>query len=264
MPTDDRFAGKVVLVTGGASGIGAATTKKFLDEGASVAVIDLRSEDLAGFAESVRPGGDRARTVACDISDSGAVERAVAETVEEFGRLDVVVNNAGVGGIGRAGEVSDEDWRKVMNVDLDGVFNMSRAALPHLVESKGAIVNTASISGLRGDKSMVAYDTAKGAVVNFTRATAVDYGHDGVRVNAVCPGPVQTPILEQALANETIRSEYENRIPLGRVGRPEDIAKAIAFLASNDAAFVSGVNLPVDGGLTAWSAQPDISVGLTT
>lgn len=264
MPTDDRFEGKVVLITGGASGIGAATAKKFLSEGASVAVIDLRSEDLARFAESVGTGGDRVRTVVCDVSDSGAADRAIAKTVEQFGRLDVVVNNAGVGGVGRAGDVTDEEWRKAMSVDVDGVFNMSRAALPHLLESKGAIVNTASISGLRGDKSMVSYDTAKGAVVNFTRATAVDYGHDGVRVNAVCPGPVQTPILEQALADETIRSEYEHRIPLGRAAVPEDIAKVIAFLASDDAGFVSGVNLPVDGGLTAWSAQPDISVGLTT
>lgn len=201
---------------------------------------------------------------AADIGDSDAANTAVEKVVEKLGGLDVLVNNAGVGGVGKAGEVSDEDWHKVMSVDLNGVFFMTRAALPHLIESKGNIVNTASISGLRGDAEMVAYDTAKGAVVNFTRATAVDYGHDGVRVNAVCPGPVRTALLEQALEKPDIADAYYERIPLGRTAEPEDIASAITFLASDDAGFISGVNLPVDGGLTSWSAQPNISVGLTT
>ncbi|NUL44572.1 SDR family oxidoreductase [Cellulosimicrobium funkei] len=258
-----RFDGKRVLVTGGISGIGAATTRRFLADGARVAAVDLDQgrvdEFVAGESASEQLIG-----VAANVSESDSANAAVEQVVKEFGGLDVLINNAGVGGVGKAGDVSDQDWRKVMGVDLDGVFFMARAALPHLLESKGNIVNTASISGLYGDFAMVAYDTAKGAVVNFTRATAVDYGHDGVRVNAVAPGPVRTPILVEALENEKISSTYAERIPLGRTSEPEEIASAITFLASDDASFITGVILPVDGGLTSWSAQPNISVGLST
>ncbi|GAA1681766.1 3-oxoacyl-ACP reductase [Citricoccus zhacaiensis] len=258
-----RFDGKRILVTGGISGIGAATTRRFLEDGARVAVLDIDQERVDEFV-SGESSGDRLIGVAANVSDSDSAKAAVEQVVEQLGGLDVLINNAGVGGVGKAGDVSDEDWRKVMGVDLDGVFFMARAALPHLLESQGNIVNTASISGLYGDYAMVAYDTAKGAVVNFTRATAVDYGHDGVRVNAVAPGPVRTPILEEALANEEIAATYAERIPLGRTSEPEEIASAITFLASEDASFITGVILPVDGGLTSWSAQPNISVGLST
>ncbi|MEO9247176.1 SDR family oxidoreductase [Citricoccus nitrophenolicus] len=258
-----RFDGKRILVTGGISGIGAATTRRFLEDGARVAVLDIDQARVDEFV-SGESAGDQLIGVAANVSDSGSASAAVEQVVQRFGGLDVLINNAGVGGVGKAGDVSDEDWRKVMGVDLDGVFLMARAALPHLMESQGNIVNTASISGLYGDFAMVAYDTAKGAVVNFTRATAVDYGHDGVRVNAVAPGPVRTPILEEALANEEISATYAERIPLGRTSEPEEIASAITFLASDDASFITGVTLPVDGGLTSWSAQPNISVGLST
>lgn len=258
-----RFDGKRILVTGGISGIGAATTRRFLEDGARVAVLDIDQARVDEFV-SGESAGDQLIGVAANVSDSGSASAAVEQVVQRFGGLDVLINNAGVGGVGKAGDVSDEDWRKVMGVDLDGVFFMARAALPHLMESQGNIVNTASISGLYGDFAMVAYDTAKGAVVNFTRATAVDYGHDGVRVNAVAPGPVRTPILEEALANEEISATYAERIPLGRTSEPEEIASAITFLASDDASFITGVTLPVDGGLTSWSAQPNISVGLST
>lgn len=257
-----RFQDKRVIVTGGISGIGAATTQRFLQEGARVAVLDLRQDAVDEYVKK-QDAGDRLIGVGVDVADSDSATQAVQKVVDAFGGLDVLVNNAGVGGVGKAGDVSDEDWRKVMGVDLDGVFHLTRAAIPHLIESQGNIVNTASISGMRGDFAMVAYDTAKGAVINFTRATAVDYGHDGVRVNAVAPGPVQTPILVEALENEDIASTYAERIPLGRTSKPEEIAAAITFLASEDASFISGVTLPVDGGLTSWSAQPNISVGLS-
>lgn len=258
----ERFTDKVVIVTGGVSGIGAETTKRFLREGAKVAVFDLAQDALDDFKSGL--GTNKVITVACDVSDSASVAEAVETVVGEFGSIDVVVNNAGVGGVGRVGDVDDDAWNKVMSVDLNGVFFVARATLPHLVASRGVLVNTASISGLLGDREMVAYDTAKGAVVNFTRATAVDYGHDGVRVNAVCPGPVRTPLLVEALKNDDISTAYHDRIPLGRTAEPADIAAAITFLASDDAAFISGVNLPVDGGLTAWSGQPNISTGLTS
>lgn len=258
-----RFDRTRVLVTGGISGIGAATTRRFLADGARVAVLDIDQGRVDEFVAG-ESAGEQLIGVAANVSDSDAANAAVEQVVKEFGGLNVLINNAGVGGVGKAGDVSDEDWRKVMGVDLDGVFFMARAALPHLLESKGNIVNTASISGLYGDSAMVAYDTAKGAVVNFTRATAVDYGHEGVRVNAVAPGPVRTPILVEALENQEISDTYAERIPLGRTSEPEEIASVITFLASDDASFITGVILPVDGGLTSWSAQPNISAGLST
>lgn len=258
-----QFSGKTVVITGGASGIGAATARKFAAAGATVAIVDIAQDPIDAFISGESDSGQYSGYT-CDVSDSTGVTSTIEQIANDHGSIDVVVNNAGVGGFGRAADVSDDDWHKVIAVDLNGVFFVARAALPHLVRSSGNIVNTASISGLAGDRSMVAYDSAKGAVVNFTRATAVDYGHDGVRVNSVCPGPVRTPLLEAALENQTISDQYAERIPIGRVLEPEDIANAIFFLASDEAAGISGVNLPVDGGLTAWTAQPDIAGGLTT
>lgn len=258
-----QCSGKTVVITGGASGIGAATARKFAAAGATVAIVDIAQDPIDAFISGESDSG-RYSGYTCDVSDSTGVTSTIEQIANDHGSIDVVVNNAGVGGFGRAADVSDDDWHKVIAVDLNGVFFVARAALPHLVRSSGNIVNTASISGLAGDRSMVAYDSAKGAVVNFTRATAVDYGHDGVRVNSVCPGPVRTPLLEAALENQTISDQYAERIPIGRVLEPEDIANAIFFLASEEAAGISGVNLPVDGGLTAWTAQPDIAGGLTT
>lgn len=259
----ERFKNRRVLITGGISGIGAATTQRFLAEGAKVTVLDIDQDAVDNYV-SENNVHDRLSGVAANVADPDSVNKAVEKTVERHSGLDVLVNNAGVGGVGKAGDVSDDDWQKVIGVDLNGVFHMTRAAIPHLVESKGNIVNTASISGIRGDYAMVGYDTAKGGVVNFTRATAVDYGPDGVRVNAVSPGPIRTPVLVEALKKQEIEDAYEQRIPLGRTGEPEDIASVITFLASDDAGFITGVNLPADGGLTSWSAQPNISVGLKT
>lgn len=259
----DRFINKVVVVTGAASGIGAAGVARFLSEGASVAAWDLGEEALSKLADAHQQQGDRLMTAVCDVSDSAKVNSTVEEVVSHFGQIDVLINNAGIGGFGKAGDISDDDWRKVMSVDVDGVFYAARAVMPHLVKSKGNIVNTASVSGLAGDISMASYNTAKGAVVNFTRATAVDYGKSGVRVNAVCPGPVRTGIVQEAVDNGAISAIYEDRIPLGYVSEVEDIAAVMAFLASTDARMITGANLPVDGGLTAWTAQPNISVGLT-
>ena len=193
----NRFEGKNIVVTGGASGIGAATVRRFLKEGGAVAAVDLDEGNVNEFVKQESPSGDYGslRGYTCDVSDSESVNSTVEQIASDLGGIDIVINNAGVGGIGKAVDVTNDGWRKVMAVDLDGVFYVARATLPHLIRSKGNMVNTASISGLYGDTAMVAYDTAKGGVVNFTRATAVDYGHDGVRVNAVCPGPVQTPML---------------------------------------------------------------------
>lgn len=258
----NRFVDRVVLITGGASGIGAQTARRFLSEGAKVAIADINQQVIDAFIATAEPK-DRAFGVVMNVADSTAVDAGVEQVVEHFGGLDVLINNAGVGAVEKVLDVDDAAWEKVIGIDLGGVFRVARAALPHLIKSKGNIVNTSSISGIRGDAAMSAYDTAKGGVTNFTRATAVDYGHDGVRMNAVNPGPIRTPMLNEALKDADLLHQYEERIPLGRVGTPGDVAAAITFLASDDASFISGVNLSVDGELAVWSGQPDISGGLS-
>jgi meso-butanediol dehydrogenase/(S,S)-butanediol dehydrogenase/diacetyl reductase len=257
----NRFEGKIAFVTGGVSGIGAAVTKRLLAEGATVVAADVSESNITTFTEANPDHGDRLDTIALDVADSDAVTAAIDGVVAKYGKLDVLVANAGVGAGGGVAETDDKTWRFVLSIDLDGVFHVARAALPHLIKSKGSIVNTASISGLGGDPGLAAYNAAKGGVVNLTRSMAVDYGHDGVRVNAVAPGPIATPLLTPALdANPKLRDIYNERIPVGRIGQPEDIAAAILFLASDDAAFISGVTLPVDGGLTSWTGQPGLDV----
>lgn len=252
-----RFDGTVALVTGGVSGIGASVTTRLLAEGATVVAVDVAEASITRFVTDHPEAGDRLDTRVLDVTDAAAVDRTIADVVDTHGKLDLLVANAGVGAAGAVADVDDATWRFVLGVDLDGVFHVARAALPHLVASKGSIVNTASISGMGGDSAMAAYNAAKGAVINLTRSMAVDYGHQGVRVNAVAPGPVATPLLRPILeGNAVVGDTYAERIPLGRVGEPDEIAAAILFLASPDAAYVSGVTLPVDGGLTSWTAQP--------
>lgn len=257
-----EFAGRTAVVSGGASGIGAAVTRILLEGGARVAVLDYAEDNLASFAASVPQHGDMLTTHRVDVSDATAVDSAVTAFAEFAGRIDIVIANAGIGGIGGVAEIADDGWRAVHAVVLDGVFHLCRAALPHLAVNGGSIVTTSSISGLAGDRRMAAYASAKGAVINLTRSMAVDYGRRGIRVNSVAPGPVATPILTPALdVDESLRQTYAQRIPQGRIAQPDEVAQAICFLASERASFINGVILPVDGGLTAWTAQPDLIAG---
>ncbi|MEU6845618.1 SDR family NAD(P)-dependent oxidoreductase [Streptomyces sp. NPDC046716] len=254
-----RFDGKVAFVTGGVSGIGAAVTSRLLAEGATVVAVDVAQPAIDRFVTEHPDAGARLDTRVLDVTDPSAVTATIDEVADTYGHLDILVANAGVGAGGAVADVDDASWRFVLGVDLDGVFHVARAALPHLIASKGSIVSTASISGMGGDFGMAAYNAAKGAVINLTRSMAVDYGHQGVRVNAVAPGPVATPALRPILdENPQVRAAYAERIPLGRVGESDEIAGAILFLASDDAGFISGVTLPVDGGLTSWTAQPTL------
>lgn len=250
----NRFTQKVVVVTGAGSGIGEATAKRFAREGASVVLVGRNEEKLKKVHAQLEGEGHLVR--AADVADLSDVEALFKEVASHFGRLDVLVNNAGIVKSGKVTELEVQDWKELMSVDLDGVFYCTRSAMSALIVSKGNIVNVSSVSGMGGDWGMSFYNAAKGAITNFTRALALDHGADGVRVNAVCPSLTRSELTDDMMDNAALMAKFKERIALGRPAEPEDIGDVIAFLASDDARFVTGVNLPVDGGLSASNGQP--------
>ncbi len=234
---------KTVIVTGAARGIGLATTKQFLSEGWSVAMVDWDEKELSRAAAEL----SNSIAIAEDVSDPQSVERIIKATIREFGQIDALVNNAGIADFGPIEETDFERWRRVMSVNLDGVFLMSQAAIPKLKKTKGTIVNIASISGLRASTLRVAYGTSKAAVIHLTEQQAAELGEFGIRANAVAPGPVRTK-LAMAVHTQDIIDAYHDAIPLNRYGTEEEIANVIYFLSSEKAGFVTGQLISVDGG----------------
>lgn len=246
--------GKVALVTGGASGIGRATSLIFAREGAKVAVSDLNLDGCEETVAMIKKAGGEAFSVKCDVAKTSQVQAMVAEVVKKYGRLDCGFNNAGVSPAGgRLGEVPEDDWDFVIAINLTGVWLCMKYELIQMAQQGGGtIVNTASIMGLVGERRTGAYCAAKHGVVGITKTAALEYARKNIRVNAVCPGSTMTPMMMKGFERDPRMEEiYKASHPLGRLGTPEDIGEAVVWMSSDEASFVTGLALPVDGGYTA-------------
>jgi meso-butanediol dehydrogenase / (S,S)-butanediol dehydrogenase / diacetyl reductase len=237
----------IAIVTGGAFGIGKAIAERFIEDGATVVIADIDEE--AGAETAAELGCQFHR---CDVREFGQVKTLVEEVIDEHGTLDIIVNNAGIASVSSVEEMELDEWRAVLETNLDGVMYGTKAALPSLKGSNGCIINLGSIYGLVGGKGAASYSAAKGGVVNFTQQVAIDYADQGVRVNSICPGFVETPMTEELLESERFYNFIEQKTPMDRHGQPEEIAPLAAFLASDEASYITGANIPVDGGWTAF------------
>lgn len=253
---DQRFVGKTVIVTGASSGIGAGIARRFAAEGANVVAAARRQDRLDQLAAEI--GVNRVLPIVTDVTQPGDLQEMVRAGAERFGGIDVLVSNAGYGMVKSFEETTPEDWRQMMSTDLDSCFHGAQAAAPYLKLSRGSIVHIASASGLGGDRHMTAYNAAKGAVVNFARGLAFDLGVYGIRVNTVAPALTIGEDTPQFPGLDALVDKFNQRRALTGYSTPADVAAAVAFLASEDARFITGAVLPVDGGVTAGSGQPDL------
>jgi len=252
-----RLNGKVAIVTGGGSGIGRAIVLAFAREGARVAVLGRRREPLDRVVSELSASGGEGAPVVCDVCESQAVRRTVDTVEAQFGRVDVLVNNAGVLSVSTVETISEPHWDRLIDTNLKGPFLMSRSVLPAFRRAvAGAIVNVASILGLVATKDRAAYCASKGGLVLLTKAMAVDHAHEKIRVNCICPAIVETELVKELFdeseQGQKARNARVGTLPLGRFGKPEDIAELAVFLASDESSWMTGTAIPVDGGLSAY------------
>lgn len=240
------FKEKVAVVTGGASGIGLATTKKLLSEGANVVILDLKMGE-----EIINSLGENVLYLKCDVSNEENVKNCIEEIIKKFDHIDYLVANAGIGGSSsKPHEVSMDEWNKVISVNQTGIFLLNKYVINEMLKSgKGAVVNTSSMYGLVGSTTSFAYSASKGAINQMTRSLALTYARDNIRVNAIAPGYVDTPIL--SMVPDNIKEAMGNELPIGRLGKDTEIANLICYLLSDDASFITGAIIPIDGGFTA-------------
>ncbi|MBS1840953.1 MAG: SDR family oxidoreductase [Acidobacteria bacterium] len=250
-----RLAGKVALITGGGTGIGRSSALAFAREGAKVAVVGRRVEKLQEAVAEIKATGGEAIAVACDVSRAADVQNAIAKVVAAYGKLNILVNNAGVLSVSTIEEISEEEWDSLMAANLKGPFLMCRAALTEFRKvGGGSIVNIGSVLGLVAMKKRAAYCASKGGVTLLTKAIAIDHGHENIRANCICPSIVETDLVSELFKTSDgarARNERLATIPLGRFGKPSDIAELAVFLASDESSWLTGAAIPVDGGLTA-------------
>lgn len=240
------FKEKVAVVTGGASGIGLATTKKLLSEGANVVILDLKMDE-----EIINSLGENVLYLKCDVSNEENVKNCIEEIIKKFDHIDYLVANAGIGGSSsKPHEVSMDEWNKVISVNQTGIFLLNKYVINEMLKSgKGAVVNTSSMYGLVGSTTSFAYSASKGAINQMTRSLALTYARENIRVNAIAPGYVDTPIL--SMVPDNIKEAMGTELPIGRLGKDTEIANLICYLLSDDASFITGAIIPIDGGFTA-------------
>jgi NAD(P)-dependent dehydrogenase (short-subunit alcohol dehydrogenase family) len=250
-----RLAGKVALITGGGTGIGRSIALACAREGAKVAVVGRRLEKLQDAVAEIKAAGGEAVAIACDVSRAADAQNAIRKTADAFGKLNVLINNAGVLSVSTIEEIDEDEWDNLMAANLKGPFLMCRAALPEFRKAGGgAIVNVGSVLGLVAMKKRAAYCASKGGVTLLTKAIAVDHGHENIRANCICPSIVETDLVSELFKTpdgERAKRDRLATIPLGRFGKPHDIAGLAVFLASDESAWLTGAAIPVDGGLTA-------------
>nr|WP_136252005.1 SDR family oxidoreductase [Ningiella ruwaisensis] len=250
---------KTVMITGAGSGIGKATAERFYQEGFNVALLGRTLDKLQAVAESW--DSERYKCIKCDVSEQQDIKNAVNKVINNFSRLDVLVNNAGVANMAPIDEFEVDEWERIQTINSTGVFLSIKQAFEHLKAVKGNVINVSSVSGIRGDWGGFAYNASKGAVSNLTRALALDFGKEGMRINAVAPSLTRTEMAQGIFDDEQKYAKFCERIPMGRGAEPEEIADVIYFLSSDEARFVNGVVLPVDGGLSASNGQPPLITG---
>lgn len=242
---------KTAIVTGGGTGIGRAIARAFANEGANIAICGRRKEPLEAVAREIEGGNKRVFIYTVDITSSAEIAHFVTDVVERFGTIDILVNNAGIASGGNMLTTTEEDWNTILSIDVSGIFRMSKAVIPHMIShEEGKIINMASIAGLVGFVQSAGYCAAKGAVINLTKEMALDFAKNNINVNAIAPGIIETNMTKEIRENEEMKRLFLAKTPLGRFGKPEDIAHAAVFLASSDSDFITGHTLVVDGGWT--------------